>query len=56
MNKVTPLTTHSNYCIEIFPHEDFTLVAFTLEQRGIFTKDLSRVSERPVVKHNNAGI
>jgi hypothetical protein len=56
LNEITPLTTHSNYCIETFLYKDFTLVAFTLERRGIFTKDLSRVSERSVVKYNEAGI
>jgi len=25
LNEVTPLTTHSNYCVEVLLHEDFTL-------------------------------
>jgi len=40
-----PLITYFNYCIKVLLHEDFTLVAFTLEWRSIFTKDLSRVSK-----------
>jgi hypothetical protein len=55
LNEVTPLTTHSNYSVETLLDEDFT-TAFILERSGIFTKDLTRFSKRPVVEHNDAGI
>jgi hypothetical protein len=55
LNEVTPLTTHSNYSVETLLDEDF-MTAFILKRRGIFTKDLTRFSERPVVEHNDAGI
>ena len=55
LNEVTPLTTHSNYSVETLLDEDFT-TTFILEQHSIFTKDLTRFSEQPIVEHNDAGI
>ena len=55
LNKVSPLTTHSNYGVEAFLHKNFPN-AFILERHGILTKDLTRATMRPVVEHNDAGI
>jgi hypothetical protein len=55
LNEVTPLTTHSYYSVVTLLDEDFT-TTFILERRGIFTKDLTRFSERPIVEYNDAGI
>jgi hypothetical protein len=55
LNEVTPYATHSNYSVEFFPYDDST-EANILEWRGIFTRDLSRLTVRPIVEHNDAGI
>jgi len=55
LKEITPLTTLSNYSVEIPLHEDFPNT-FMLERRGIFTRDLSRATVRPVEEHNDAGI
>jgi hypothetical protein len=55
LKEVSPFTTHSNYGVEILLDEDFPNT-FMLERRGIFTRDLSRATVRPVVEHNDAGI
>jgi hypothetical protein len=55
LNKVTLLTTHSNYSVKILLDENF-LNTFMLERRGIFTRDLGRATMRPIVEHNDASI
>lgn len=55
LNEVTPLTTHSNYGIEILLYEDLSNT-FMLERDGIFSRDLSGATVRSVEEHNNAGI
>jgi hypothetical protein len=41
LKEVMLLTTHSNYSVKPFLDKDSSLVAFMLEQHGIFTRDLS---------------
>lgn len=55
LNEVTPLTTHSNYGVELLLYEDFPNT-FMLERRGIFTRDLSGATVRSVEEQINAGI
>jgi hypothetical protein len=55
LNEVTPYATYSNYSVEFFLYNDLT-EATILKRRGIFTRDLSQLTVRPVVEHNNAGI
>jgi hypothetical protein len=55
LNKVSPLTTYSYYSVELFLDKDFPNAA-KLERLSIFTRDLSCVTMRPVVKYNNASI
>jgi hypothetical protein len=49
------LTTYSNYNVETLLSKDF-ITAFILKQYSIFTKDLTRFSKQPIIKHNNASI
>jgi hypothetical protein len=55
LNKVILLTTYSNYYVKTLLDKDFPNM-FILERRGIFTRDLSSATVRPVEEHNNAGI
>jgi hypothetical protein len=55
LNKVTPLTTHSNYYVKTLLNKDF-LNIFMLKRRGIFTRDLSGATIQPVEEHNNTSI
>jgi hypothetical protein len=55
LNKVASYTTYSNYYIKPLLHNN-SMEASMLEWCGIVTRDLSCLSVRPVVKHNNSGI
>lgn len=55
LKEVSPLAAHSNYSIELIPHNN-PAKTLMLERCCVVTVNLSRCTIRSVVKHNDVGI